>query len=66
MGRAAKYLLGIWAGATALACAAAYLWAFVATGRLAVPSGRGFRLVPVDEATASLAQWAEVALRRRG
>ena len=59
MSRLIKFLLGMCMGASVLAAIVAYAWTFVVTGRLAIPEGKGFRFLEVEEAAARFQGWID-------
>jgi len=60
MGKGFKFALGLWAGASSLACVLAWLYTFSATGKMAIPTRQGCELAEVDHAANRLERWIEI------
>jgi hypothetical protein len=60
MAKACKFVLGLWAGTSAVACVMAWVYTFFATGKIAVPTRQGCELVAVDLAADRLEEWIEI------
>ena len=55
-----KFALGLWAGASGVACVLAWIYTFMTTGKIAIPSREGCQLMEVDHAADCLDEWIEL------
>ena len=62
MSKPFRFMLGLWAGASAIAGGAAWIYAFMTTGKIVVPNRHGCELVEIDQAADRLDEWIEIKL----